>query len=202
MGRVIRAERSGPQVVRAEMSVANRAADQIVGEAQREAEHILAEARSQAELLRAAASTEGFAAGQADAAKQLFDVARLRSEVLRKAEQEALRAVLLVAAELLGETLQAEPSQIAVLLEPHLARIRRAEAIVLRLHPADASWLERHEGELRKRAGLDCPIELRSDAEIARGGCVIESNLGELDARVETRLAALARALGLEEPTT
>jgi flagellar biosynthesis/type III secretory pathway protein FliH len=29
---------------------------------------------------------------------------------------------------------------------------------------------------------------------------VIESNLGELDARIETRLSELARALGLEEP--
>jgi type III secretion system HrpE/YscL family protein len=202
MGRVIRAQRSGPQVVRAEVSVANRTAERVLAEAQHQAEQILGEARSQAELERAAARAEGFAAGRADAARDLFDVARLRSEVLRKAEQQALRAVLLVAAELLGETLRAEPSQIAALLEPHLARIRRAETIVLRLHPADAAWLEQHAGELQKRAGIDCPIELSSDPEIARGGCVIESNLGELDARVETRLAGLARALGLEEPVT
>jgi flagellar biosynthesis/type III secretory pathway protein FliH len=199
MGRVIRAQRTGPRVVPAEVFDAKREAARLLAEAQQQAEQLRADAQAQAALLRTAAVADGFSAGRAEATQQLFDVARLRSEALHKTEQQALRAVLLVAAELLGETLRADPAQIAVLLEPHLARMRRAEMIMLRVHPADASWLEQHRAALQLRAGLDCPIELHSDAQITRGGCVIESNLGELDARIETRLSELARALGLEE---
>jgi flagellar biosynthesis/type III secretory pathway protein FliH len=71
---------------------------------------------------------------------------------------------------------------------------------VLRANPGVACGLDQPTAALQLRAGLDCPIELHSDAQITRGGCVIESNLGELDARIETRLSELARALGLEEP--
>ncbi|HEX4354548.1 MAG TPA: FliH/SctL family protein [Polyangiales bacterium] len=210
MGRVIRAERVGARVVRAEVSDARRDAQQIeelarlearriAEDARAHADRILAEARAEGESLRDAAIAEGNAIGRAEATKQLVDFARLRGDTLRKAEQQALQAVLLVAAQLLGETLRAEPSQITRLLEPHLTRLRRAETLILHLHPDDAAWLERHPRAL-EGVGLEGSIELRTDPAIARGGCLVESNLGELDARIETRVAELARALGLEEP--
>jgi flagellar biosynthesis/type III secretory pathway protein FliH len=39
---------------------------------------------------------------------------------------------------------------------------------------------------------------VESDTAIARGGCVVSSDAGTLDARVETRIDALARALQAE----
>jgi flagellar biosynthesis/type III secretory pathway protein FliH len=190
MARVIRAQRTGPSVLHAE-----------VYDARREATQIVETARAEADTLRAAVLAAGHAAGHAAAAKQLFDIAKLRHETLRSVEQHALQAVLLVAAELVGKTLSAEPSQIAALLAPHLARIRRAQSIVLKVHPSDADWLQQHAAELTQRADLEGQLELRPDASIARGGCLIESTLGQVDARVETRLAELARALGLRECT-
>jgi flagellar biosynthesis/type III secretory pathway protein FliH len=71
---------------------------------------------------------------------------------------------------------------------------------VLRLHPEDAGWLAQHEhalAELCKLSQLEGSLELRTDPTLTRGGCCIESNLGDLDARVETRLTLLAAALGL-----
>ena len=82
-------------------------------------------------------------------------------------------------------------------LAPHLARVRRAQHIVLKLHPADAHWLAPHAAELRERVGLPGDIEVRADASISRGGCLVESSLGRIDARIETRLSELTRALGL-----
>ena len=183
---MIRARASGPKWVPGEIFDARAQAAQIV-----------ADARAQAETLRAQALNEGRLAGRADAAKQLFDLAQLRSQLLRDTEQAALRAVLLVAAELVGSTLEADPERISAMLAPHLQRLRRASALSLRLHPEDAHWLELRRTQLVERAGLEAPIEIVADASIARGGCVIESNLGQLDARIETRLAELARALGL-----
>jgi flagellar biosynthesis/type III secretory pathway protein FliH len=190
MGRVIRAQRRGPSVVRADVVAAKGSAAEI-----------LAQAQAQGEALRAAAVLEGRAAGYAEAAKQLLELARLRSEQLRRVEQEALRAALLVAAELVGKTLAATPSDISDLLAPHLARMRRAQHVVLHVNPLDGAWLGEHAAELHARVELAGSLELRENDAISRGGCVIESNLGELDARIETRLYALAQALELEPPT-
>jgi len=188
MARVIRAQRSGPSVVRAE-----------VYDARREAARILEQARAEAEAMRAEAFATGHAAGQAAAARQLFDLAELRHATLQSAERQTLQAVLLVAAELVGRTLHADPEPILALLAPQLARVRRAQSIVLKLHPLDAAWLERNLTKLHAHAELEGQLELRPDATIARGGCMIESTLGEIDARIETRIAELARALGLAE---
>ncbi|MEY4515176.1 MAG: hypothetical protein RLZZ450_7298, partial [Pseudomonadota bacterium] len=137
------------------------------------------------------------------AAKQLFDAAALRRELLARSEREATAAVLLVAGELLGSTLQTQPELIVQLLAPHLTRLRRAERLVLRVHPEDASWLHDHASavaELCQQQQLAGSLRIESDPAITRGGCTLESNLGGLDARVETRLQLLAAALG-QPPT-
>jgi flagellar biosynthesis/type III secretory pathway protein FliH len=127
-------------------------------------------------------------------------LAAVQVQLSKRAEHDATQAALLVAGQLLGTTLSMEPDKIVSLLKPHLARMRRAQRLVLHLHPDDATWLQEHPEaltELREQHTLASSIELRSDASITRGGCVVESNIGDLDARVETRLTLLARALDL-----
>lgn len=189
MARVIRAQRLGKSVVPA-----------AVYDAQLEAAAIRQRAEAEAEQIRRAAHAEGYAAGQAAAARQLFDLAAVQAELSKRAERDATQAALLVAGQLLGSTLSTEPEKILALLKPHLARMRRAQRIVLRLHPDDTAWLQDHPdalNELREQHTLASSLELRSDASITRGGCVVESNIGDLDARVETRLTLLATALDL-----
>jgi flagellar biosynthesis/type III secretory pathway protein FliH len=189
MGRVIRAQRSGRAVVPA-----------AVYDAQLEAADMRERAARDAESIRQSAYAEGYAAGNAAAAKQLFDLARVRADLTKRSETEATQAALLVAGQLLGSTLEAEPERIAALLKPHLARMRRAQRLTLSLHPEDAAWLEQHPetlSELREQHTIASSLELRRDPSITRGGCVLESNIGELDARIETRLQLLAAALSL-----
>jgi flagellar assembly protein FliH len=188
MARVIRAQRSGSSVVRAE-----------VYDAGREATRILERAHAEAEAVRAKAFAAGHAAGQAAAAQQLFDVAKLRHDTLRSTERQALQAVLLVAAQLVGETLSADPQPLVESIAKQLARVRRAQSIVLKVHPLDAAWLQQNASALSQHAELEGQLELRADATISRGGCLIESTLGEVDARIETRIAELARVLGLHD---
>jgi flagellar biosynthesis/type III secretory pathway protein FliH len=155
---------------------------------------------SEADTIRKQAHAEGYAAGNAAAARQLFDLASLKAELSKRTERDATQAALLVAGQLLGSALSGEPDKIVLLLKPHLARMRRAQRIALRLHPDDATWLQEHPQaltELREQYTLASSLELRSDPDITRGGCVVESNIGELDARVETRLSLLAAALDL-----
>ena len=189
MARIIRAQRLGRPLVAA-----------AVYDAQLEAAEIRRRAALEAEAIRRTAQAEGYAAGQAAAARQLFDLAAAQAELEKRADHDATQAALLIAGQLLGTTLCGEPDKILALLRPHLARMRRAQRLVLRLHPEDVAWLQSHPhrlNELREQHTLASSLELRSDPAITRGGCVVESNLGDLDARVETRLALLAKALDL-----
>ncbi len=46
-----------------------------------------------------------------------------------------------------------------------------------------------------QREGPARALRLESDPTLERGDCVLESDVGTIDARIETRIAALARAL-------
>jgi hypothetical protein len=89
---------------------------------------------------------------------------------------------------LLGEELSARPEHVQSVVDRELSRVRRARRISLRAHPADLALLE-PAGALCTRLELSGVLTLSADANLERGGCVLESDLGEIDARLETRLA-------------
>jgi flagellar assembly protein FliH len=83
-----------------------------------------------------------------------------------------------------------KPERIAEIVDGLLARVRRAERAIVRAHPDDVPALERF---LRERELSH--VALEADAALARGGCVVATPIGTLDASLETRVDALRRAL-------
>jgi flagellar biosynthesis/type III secretory pathway protein FliH len=65
----------------------------------------------------------------------------------------------------------------------------------LRCHPDDLELLERGRPRLLERCRSAGALQLEADERIARGGCVVESELGSVDARLAVQLDAIERAL-------
>lgn len=87
-----------------------------------------------------------------------------------------------------------KPEHIHAIVERALLTVRRAATIELRVHPEDLALL----AEARSyRAHLDLTGELVvvADDAVERGGCMVTSNLGELDARRTTRIDAAAELM-------
>jgi flagellar assembly protein FliH len=128
---------------------------------------------------------------------ELGDACRTRAVRQRLSARlgQVLRALVL-------EELALRPEHVTALIERELAGLRRAREIELRVHPEDARLLAPVE-RLRARLELLGSVRVVEDGALARGGCVLISNLGEVDARLETRielgLAQLASEV-LDEP--
>lgn len=67
--------------------------------------------------------------------------------------------------------------------------------ITVILHPDDLALLEQHQSSLLNRAGTTPVLKFRSDVKISRGGCLMETRFGELDARRETKIELLRKAV-------
>ncbi|HEX2675594.1 MAG TPA: FliH/SctL family protein [Polyangiales bacterium] len=188
MARVIRAERQGPAWLPA-----------AVHEAREHASQIVARAEDEARVLRERAYAEGSEQGRAQAASALFDVAELRRRSVDQAESSAVEAIVLITKRLIGEAFATDRTRIVELVSSLLARVRRARQLIVHVHPADAATLrDSLDQPWLRRLALEGTLEVRDDASLERGGVRIESNLGELDARVDTRLHELTRALRRE----
>jgi len=172
-------------------------AERIVAAAHGEAAAIVDAARAGAERAVDEARTAGRDAGRAEAAASLAEALAIRDRALAGSEQEVARVALAAAERLVGDALALDPARIANIVGDGLARARRARDVIVRVHPEDAPQVELLRTAIATRAGRPASFSVRPDAEITRGGCLVETDLGMIDARLETKLDALARALGL-----
>lgn len=70
-----------------------------------------------------------------------------------------------------------------------------AEHITLRVHPDDHGFVAQGAAEVLAARG----VRLLSDAAMSRGGCLVESDIGVVDASIETRWRRAAASLGCDE---
>jgi flagellar biosynthesis/type III secretory pathway protein FliH len=185
MARVIRADRSGPTVLPA-----------AVADAVERARAIVQRAEALAEAIREDALQRARGQARAELAAQLLQLAAGRDEQLAALEPQVVELALLAARRIIGEELTVRPARVADMVAPLLARVRRARQVTLRAHPDDRAQLEACLAPLRARSELSGSLALESDPQLARGDCVVISDAGVLDARIDTQLDALARALG------
>jgi len=186
MARVIRADRTGPQIVPA-----------AVVDAHAQARAIVQRAEAAAERQRQAALALARAQAQAELAAEWLRLAQQRDRQLAAIEPQVIELSLLASKRIIGEQLALAPRAIADLVAPLLARVRRARQVTLRVHPLDRPALEPALAALCERAELAASVQLELDPELERGDCVVISDIGVLDARIETQLQALSRALGV-----
>jgi flagellar assembly protein FliH len=71
-----------------------------------------------------------------------------------------------------------------------------ARHLRLRMHPQDQALIEQGAGPaLRAR-----DVMVQADSAISPGGCVVESDLGQVDARIESRWAQAMTVFGADQP--
>jgi flagellar biosynthesis/type III secretory pathway protein FliH len=66
---------------------------------------------------------------------------------------------------------------------------------MVRLHPEDYRRLQENGDEFREVIDRTRRLNFREDETIARGGCVLETEVGTIDAQLETQMAAIRKAL-------
>lgn len=193
---------------------AHERAKQAVAQAQQEAAALLEAARAEADTIRSQAWAEahqaGLEAGREAALQEgrvqleallttvrgvLEEANRVAVEAARRHEEEIVQAALMIAARLARQPEVLGPETVRRLLDEVLPRAAGIRQVTIRLHPGDLQALEGMSTNLAAQLDGGARVEWVGDDRIARGGCLIETERGQLDARVETRLARIAERL-------
>jgi flagellar assembly protein FliH len=95
---------------------------------------------------------------------------------------------------ILGDTL-VKPESVRAVVRQVLARVRDQERIVVRVAPADYELLTHATRLLRLQNGARRRVELVADDRVILGGCLIETDGGNLDARLEMQVQQLRDVL-------
>ncbi len=187
-------EQLGARRITAEVYEAAEGARDILSAAQAEAQRVRSEAEAERERVRAAAIEAGRQEGLAQMTRLVALAAEERDRFLEASERELLRLSVYVAEKILRREV-ARDTPVVLIAAGALEEARQRRVVLLRFHPDDANTLRAAERRLAAILRRAPAIGFREDPAVSRGGVVIETEAGTIDAQLETQLEALRSAL-------
>lgn len=185
MGRLLKPGQAAPRV--SELSK--------IYDARLAAERIVAQAQAEADRIRAQAAAEGREKGLGAVTELLVGARAAASRARAEAAPELRVLAVRIAEKILGRALSLSPDVVVDVTAQALAAAGSARQVLVRCHPDDLAALERGKPRLLERVTRSQALALRGDAQVPRGGCIVETELGSIDARLSTQLEAIERAL-------
>ena len=182
-------------------------------DAQSVAEEVLAQARAQAEdILHAARQQghqEGFAAGMAAAQEELApavqalaqahaEIQERRDELVDVVEERAVQLALQIAEKVVAGTLEVQPERVIDVVRGALRCLVDRERVTVQVNTLDLELVRDSVSSLAGSLGGIEHFEVQEERRVPRGGAIVLSGAGEVDATIETKLERAREALEAE----
>lgn len=189
------------QVIHKRVMDASEKANSIIESAEKGAAKILNEANAVLEKSkrdREDAIKKGYAEGEskglAQVTEKLIALSALRGEFYNQAESEVIKLVMTIAEKVIGrianENIELIRSVVHQALEGAIG-----DRITVKMNPEDYANLVAADHEFKDVIDRTRRLMLREDESISKGGCVVETEVGTIDAQIETQLDAIRKAL-------
>jgi flagellar assembly protein FliH len=198
-------------------------AAQILADASDQAEKMLADARERAlkiidDAERGVAEieanaknagfdqgvTDGRAAAQAemdemlDTMRGLIEMARAeRHKIIESAEPEIVRLSVAIAERILNGHIAQQPETVMDIVRSAITRLVNRETVTVRVNPADIELMREHRDRLMALNDID-NLRVIEDQRVDRGGVVVDTDAGTIDAKISTQLREVRRLLAVE----
>lgn len=130
-------------------------------------------------------------------AKDFYSIISAFEDQMKTYENEYHKLVIKVSEKIVEKVLKEKlenGSVVEKILEENLRKIIGANNIVIKLNPKDHTLIKKSSKEYFASSGIS-KIRFESNDNIQIGGCFIESEIGNLDARIETQLSEIIRSL-------
>lgn len=176
----------------------------LLAAAAHEAERLVTAAQARVATLEQEAYQTGLAAARANMNEEVEAAAsELREQLVRtlteleslypliasRAERDLVKLALEIARKVVHREVTTDADIVLSLARVALERLHpRAVATVL-LHPDDFA----HVSAQRQALSNNNAIEITADKAVGRGGCIIQSEHGDIDARIEQQFASIER---------
>jgi len=115
-------------------------------------------------------------------------------QVIRDTENVMVSLALDVARKLVSDMPISVP-MVEAAVHDALKHVESSAQVTVRLHPADLELLQKAGSPLLASPEASKDFRFLSSVEVSRGGCLVETRFGTVDARRETKFDLLAKSL-------
>jgi len=199
-------------------------ADALLHNAARDAEQLLADAHGRARALiedaaaradgiaqdaRKRGHDQGFDSGRDAADREmndmlvtmrgLLEMARAeRHKLMEEAEPELVRLALGIAERVLHQQVALDRGVVVEMAKTAISRLIERDSVTVRVNPADLERMREHRDELVAIGDIK-NLRLVEDQRVDRGGVVVDTDAGTIDARIATQLEEARKILHIED---
>ena len=176
------------------------------------------EAAVEADRLKTKAAEEGTAEGHATGLRQGLDAAKQQMaaqlqqtcdqcnamvataeqearQILQEAEPKIIEMVMAISRKVITDEVETRPTVVLELVRGALARVRDQNQIIIHVSPDDYEFIMQSRRTLQAVVGAEQTLTVTADAVLGKGGCLIETSFGTVEAGIDTQLDSIHRVL-------
>lgn len=150
---------------------------------------------------------EGYKEGQAEVMRLIDRLGTIvstavdiRDDIIRSSEKLMTEMILMIARKVIKDEIVERREVVINNIKEALQRVKDRDRIDIRVNFADLDMTTAHKDELIKMMESLKKVNIYEDSRVERGGCIIETDVGAIDARISTQLEAIEEAIRNARP--
>ncbi len=185
-------------------------AEAIIRQAEAKAQEIIREAEQRHEKNVSDAKRDGFEAGHEDGyntgkqeVQRLIDRLHIvlektmdkRKVILDETEQQIVELVLLISRKVVKVISESQRNVVMSNVIQALRKVKGRGDVVIRVNLSDVKLTTEHTKDFMEAVESVKHITVAEDSTVEKGGCIVETDFGSIDARISTQLNELEQKI-------
>lgn len=182
------------KIIRAKEFSTLMEANTLLEEAKKQALEYRKEVALECEKLKEQATHDGFDIGLKKWNKQLASLEK-QLEIIRQDMESAIVSLAMTAAKkIIGRELELAPQTVVDVVSTALKPVTQHKKIKIYVHRDDLDYLEKERPRIKKLFENLQSLSILVRDDVSRGGCIIETEAGIINAKLEKQWEALEEA--------
>ena len=196
--------------IKIEMEKYRQEANREIERGKFEAEKMIKESELKVSEIEHEAHKKGYEAGRDEGYKEgLAEVMRLidrlgtivstavsiRDDIIKSSEKMMTEMILLITRKVIKDEIVERREVVINNIKEAIKRVKDRDRIDIRVNFADLDMTTAHKDELIKMMESLKKVNIYEDSRVDRGGCIIETDVGSIDARISTQLDIIEEAI-------
>lgn len=182
----------GTRILRAAEVSAWADSEAMLAAAQARADAIVAGAEEALEQERRRGYEQGLAEARLEQAEKMIDTVSRTVDYFAKVESDMVALVMASVRKIMGDF--DDSQRVVIAVKSALSVVRNQKQMTLRVHPQQVDALRAHVNELLAAYPGVGYLDIVADGRLSSEACILESEIGMVEASIEGQIAALQGA--------
>ena len=145
---------------------------------------------------------EGYKEGQAEVMRLIDRLGTIvstavdiREDIIGSSEKLMTEMILMIARKVIKDEIVERREVVINNIKDALKRVKDRDRVDIRVNFADLDMTTAHKDELIKMMESLKKVNIYEDSRVERGGCIFETDVGAVDARISTQLDTIEEAI-------